>query len=201
MRNGTIGRTAAYTAIAACALAMVPAAQATVFSTTMRGANENPPVAGAGLGLGTLTVADDMNSFSVLITFGGLGSNAVAGHVHCCSAIGSNAPVAIGFTVPSAVAGTIMGTYDLTLASTYTSAFLAASGGTAAGARSTFLAGLSNGLAYLNVHTTANPGGEIRGQLAAVVPEPTTWAMMVMGIALMATTLRYRRRSTTLSYR
>lgn len=153
-----------------------------------------------GSGFGQLTLADDMNSFSVLITFSGLTSNAVAGHVHCCSTTTANSPVAIGFTVPSATAGTITGSYDLTQASTYSSGFLTASGGTVMGARSAFLAGLGSNLAYFNVHTVTNPGGEIRGQLAPAIPEPASWAMMVVGLGMVGGSARYRRRRTTLAF-
>lgn len=198
MQMTTFGPAAVCAALATVSIVMVPSAQAaTLFTTTMSGANENPPVPSAGIGFGQLTLADDMNSFSVLINFSGLSSNAVAGHVHCCSALGANAPVAIGFTVPSTTAGTIMGTYDLTLASTYTSAFLTASGGTAASARSTFLNGLGSGLAYLNVHTVTNPGGEIRGQLAGAVPEPATWAMMILGMGAVGFAMRRRKANVT----
>jgi len=38
------------------------------------------------------------------------------------------------------------------------------------------------GDAYLNIHTTNFGGGEIRGFLHAV-PEPSTWAMMILGFA------------------
>jgi hypothetical protein len=38
------------------------------------------------------------------------------------------------------------------------------------------------GEAYLNIHTTTFGGGEIRGFLTAV-PEPSTWAMMILGFA------------------
>ena len=36
--------------------------------------------------------------------------------------------------------------------------------------------------AYLNIHTTNFPSGEIRGFLRAV-PEPSTWAMLLLGFA------------------
>lgn len=57
------------------------------------------------------------------------------------------------------------------------------------------IADLMNGLWYLNVHTTANPGGEIRGNLVAV-PEPAS-APLLLGM-LTATLLfatRRRRRA------
>jgi hypothetical protein len=44
---------------------------------------------------------------------------------------------------------------------------------------------------YVNVHTSAFPGGEIRGQLAPV-PEAGTWAMMLAGIAVVGWQLRRR---------
>ena len=40
-------------------------------------------------------------------------------------------------------------------------------------AETAFIAGLNGGQTYGNVHTTLNPGGEIRGQLAAI-PEPAS---------------------------
>jgi hypothetical protein len=42
-----------------------------------------------------------------------------------------------------------------------------ANGGTTAGAEAALLAGLEAGQAYLNIHTTMFPGGEIRGFLAS----------------------------------
>jgi CHRD domain len=44
---------------------------------------------------------------------------------------------------------------------------------------------------YVNVHTSAFPGGEIRGQLAPI-PESSTWAMMLAGIAVVGWHLRRR---------
>ena len=40
-----------------------------------------------------------------------------------------------------------------------------------------------NGLAYINIHSTLNPGGEIRGQvLARAVPEPSTLGLLGAGL-------------------
>ena len=45
------------------------------------------------------------------------------------------------------------------------------------------LSDLENGLWYVNVLTSAYPDGEIRGQIV-LVPEPSTWALMVVASGL-----------------
>jgi hypothetical protein len=55
----------------------------------------------------------------------------------------------------------------MTSAASYNPAFVTANGGTTAGAEAALLAGLEAGQAYLNIHTTMFPGGEIRGFLAS----------------------------------
>ena len=111
-----------------------------------------------------------------------------ASHIHCCAPVGSNAGVASqlptfsGF--PSGVtSGTYDQTFDMTLASSYNAAFITAHGGTTAGAFADLFGGMLDGNAYLNIHTSQFGGGEIRGQLAAI-PEPSTWAMMLVGFGV-----------------
>ena len=179
----------------AAALLASASAQATTFTSILSGANERPvPVVSFASGTGSLFLADDQNSFSIQIDFTGLSANAAAAHIHCCSGPNANAGVAIGFAPPAATAGSILGSFDLTLASTYTSGFLnGAGGGTVSGARGAFLAGLASGNAYFNIHDSVYPGGEIRGQVTAV-PEPGTYALMVMGLGMVG--LWARRRET-----
>jgi len=69
----------------------------------------------------------------------------------------------------------------LTLASSYDPAFVIANGGTVAAVSAALLAGLSAGDTYLDIHSSVFPSGEIRGFLAPAVPEPSTWAMLLLG--------------------
>jgi len=65
----------------------------------------------------------------------------------------------------------------LTDPSIYAASFVTSFGGdTAAGAEAALIAGMTNGTAYFNIHTTTYPGGEIRGFLQQV-PEPATLAL------------------------
>jgi hypothetical protein len=164
---------ASLTAVLGIVFAAVPMSAATIFSTTLAGANETPPVASAGTG--SMTVTLDADTLSVSVTFSGLTSPDTASHIHCCGSGPVSQPIAVPFTTfPTGLtAGTFSASYDLTSAGTYSAAFLMANGNTAASAEAAFVAGLNGGQTYGNVHSGNFPGGEIRGQLAAV-PEPAT---------------------------
>jgi hypothetical protein len=71
----------------------------------------------------------------------------------------------------------------MTLTSSYNPAFITANAGSVSTAFNVLLTGLSAGDAYLNIHSSIVPGGEIRGFLAPAVPEPSTWAMLLLGFA------------------
>jgi hypothetical protein len=51
-----------------------------------------------------------------------------------------------------------------------------------AAAEATLLAGLAAGQTYFNIHTSTNPGGEIRGFLVAT-PEPSSFALVGLALA------------------
>lgn len=191
-------RFATISGLALLAMGTTPAGAVTVYHTVLSSLNQVPPQESSASGTGELTLASDDNSFSVVIDYAGLSSSIEGAHVHCCASASGNAPIAVAFSLPAGnpSTGVITGTYNLTLASTYTSDFLTLAGGTATAARTYFLNGLTSGLAYLNVHSTAFPAGEIRGQLPAMaaggVPEPSSWAMIITGFALVGGTMRRR---------
>jgi len=135
----------------------------------------------------------------------GAPSGTTAAHIHCCLpssfATGVNAGVAT--TTPTFAGfplGVLAGTYDNTLdllsASSYNPAFVTSPlvGGSVANAEATLINGLLSGLTYLNVHTNAFPGGEIRG-FVVQVPEPETYALLLAGLAVIGIAMRKRRRT------
>jgi hypothetical protein len=71
----------------------------------------------------------------------------------------------------------------MTASSSYNPAFVTLNGGSIPSSFNTLLTGMEAGEAYFNIHTVNFPGGEIRGFLHAAVPEPSTWAMMLLGFA------------------
>lgn len=173
-------------------------ANAVTYGGFFTGANENPDVITNGKGYGTVQITG--NTMKVDFKFFTLGSNLSAAHLHCCAATPLlNGGVRVNFpTLPLATSGTYSKTFTLTDPTIYNSGFLntAPGDGTAATAQSRLLAGLSSGQSYLNLHTSGFPGGEIRANLA-LVPEPASWAMMVVGFGLVGGAIR--RRNTALA--
>ena len=185
--------------LAVLMLSAVARADQLVFTTTLTGAQEVPPSGSPGIGSALVTLDTLTNQFTVNVSFAGLVSPTIASHIHCCAGPGVNAMVATAVpTFPGFPLGVTTGTYlmtfDLTLASTCNPAFITAHGRTVAGAQAAFIAGLTSGQTYLNIHTSMFPGGEIRGQLQAV-PEPASLLLLTTGIVAAAGTLRkYRKR-------
>jgi hypothetical protein len=118
-----------------------------VFQITvpMSGAEEVPPVATPGTGLGTLTVDTVSGSISGTVTFSGLTSPTTAGHIHA-GAVGVNGPVIIPLVGGVGVTAGTMLLPNAVLLPDQLAALM------------------TNGL-YINIHTTANLNGEIRGQI------------------------------------
>ena len=159
-----------------CGMAIAPASAATVFQTTLSGANESPAVMTPATGSATVTLMDDMTTLNVSVTFADLTGPATMGHIHCCIAPGGNAPVVLPFTAfPALASGSYTRNFDLTEMGVLMGITPAA-----------LVNGMETGEAYVNLHTAEYPSGEIRGFLATV-PEPATWGLMALPlIALVA---------------
>jgi hypothetical protein len=190
-------------ALVAAMAAQTPAAQAAVitFATPLSGAIEVPPNASPGTGKAVVTINDVANTMDVQVTFANLLGTTTASHIHCCTAtpfdVTATAMVATTTpTFPNFPLGVTSGTYshgfDLTDASTYNPDFITAHGGTVAGAEAALIAGLEAGEAYLNIHSTFAPKGEIRGFLQQV-PEPSSLSLVAAALGGIILFIRRRR--------
>lgn len=141
--------------------------------------NEVPPTASTASGQARVTYDTVANTLTIFETFSGLTTGTTASHIHCCTpvtaGVATTTPTFAGFPL-GVTSGTFSIVLDLSLASSYNPAFVTANGSIAA-ANAALVAGLAAGNAYLNVHTTQFPGGEIRANLVPL-PEPGSWALM-----------------------
>lgn len=111
-----------------------------LFKATMNGASQPTPNTSTATGAATLTFNLDTKIYTVVVTYTGL--TPTAGHIHK-GAVGVAGSIVYPFATP--ISSPINFTSPaLTLAQE---------------------ADLNGGLNYVNLHTTAFPGGEIRGQL------------------------------------
>ncbi len=171
---------------------------AIVYSVNLNGPNEAPPNASLGVGTGTITFDDTLNTMRVAVSFSGLTGTVTNAHIHARTAdpftgtagVATQTPTFVGF--PSGVtAGSYDNTFSMTDIASFNAAYVTANGGTAASAFSALLADAANGRAYLNIHSTSVPAGEIRGFLVAV-PEPS--GLILSGGLLLTFMLRRQRR-------
>lgn len=173
---------------AAAGLAAPPLAQAATptYRANAIGQLEVPPNVSPGTSLVTIEIPG--RQLLVDLPFRDLLGSTTAAHIHCCTtdAFTGTAAVALPFVdFPLGVqAGEYSAAINLGDVASYDPAFVAAYGGTVQGAAAALLAGINSNEAYVNIHTDAYPGGEIRGFLvAAPVPEPSAWAMLGAGLA------------------
>jgi hypothetical protein len=109
---------------------------------TLDGKSEVPPNASTGTGTADIDYDAATKKLSWKLTYSGLSGPATAAHFHGPAEPGKNAGVAVA--IPNAIEVPAEGSAILTDAQA---------------------ADLMAGKYYVNVHTAANPGGEIRGQV------------------------------------
>ena len=134
------------TVVTVCALTLISAAAhaATIqLKADLKASAEVPPKDSAGMGTMTGTLNTETNEFTYHIEFSGLTGPAVAAHFHGPAPVGVNAKPQLpikGTPVTSPIDG------KATLTAEQAKDLVA-------------------GKWYFNLHTAANPGGEIRGQI------------------------------------
>jgi hypothetical protein len=109
---------------------------------TLDGKAEVPPNTSAGKGTADIDYDPASKKLSWKLTYSGLSGPATAAHFHGPGEAGKNAGVSVA--IPNATSSPAEGSATLTDAQA---------------------ADLMAGKYYVNVHTAANPGGEIRGQV------------------------------------
>lgn len=124
-------------------------AAGTAYKAALDGKSEVPPTTSSGTGTATVTYDPSTKMVTWQGNFSGLSGPATAAHIHGPAEAGKNAGVIVPlsqkdvpFTSPFQGKATLPDDKAAALA-----------------------AALSGSQAYVNIHTAANPGGEIRGQL------------------------------------
>lgn len=136
-------------AITACALSAVLLTSSASFAESMsvkadlQATSEVPPTTSKGSGALTGTYDTSTKVLTWSVTYSGLTGAATAAHFHAPAAMDKNAGVEI--PLKGELASPIKGNATLT---------------------DEQAKNLTEGMTYFNVHTAANKGGEIRGQLA-----------------------------------
>ena len=112
------------------------------FRTPLSGSAQVPPNSSTATGMAEARFDRQTQQLTWTVTHAGLSGPVTGAHIHGPAVPGSNAPVLIPFADPGA--SPITGSAQLT---------------------PTQATQLVSGLLYVNLHTAAHPGGEIRGQL------------------------------------
>ncbi len=164
------------------------------YAVALTGAESGSTASGTGL----ITIDTTAQTMEVAMQFSGLFGSTTASHIHCCTAVPNFGTIGVATQTPRFIGfptGVTSGSYDqifdLTLASTYNPAFVTAWGGVS-NAEAELLAGMASGKAYLNVHSTFRPAGEISGFLVEQTPEPATFALLGAALAGFALVRRKR---------
>lgn len=110
----------------------------------LSGASEVPPVMSNASGTVEASLNKQTNELSWTVTYSGLSGPATGAHFHGPAMAGANAGVVVPMT--GSLTSPIRGVASLTAAQ---------------------VADLMAGKWYVNLHTAANPNGEIRGQIPA----------------------------------
>ena len=139
IRSGIVG----VALIALLSASSVAYAQTVTFKANMSASQEVPPNDSKGKGTAELTYNPTSKELTWTITFEGLTGPVVAAHFHGPAASGANAGVALPIA-QGALTSPATGKATLTDAQA---------------------ADLTAGRWYVNLHTAANKGGEIRGQV------------------------------------
>ena len=137
----TLAASAAVIGFSGCSM-MAPPSNLVALTTQLRGDNEVPPKPGPGTGSVDAVFNKSTNLLRWKANYAGLSGPVTGAHFHGPAGVGANAGVVLGWQAP--ITSGMEGSATLTPAQA---------------------ADLLAGRWYANLHTAANPGGEVRGQM------------------------------------
>jgi hypothetical protein len=179
-------------ALAVAALTAVTSADVYNWTVHLDGPSESPANASPGTGTAIITWDTVAHTMTIDLAFSGLLGTTTASHIHAATTLPGTGTAGVATQTPSftgfplgVTSGTYLHTFNMSDPASYNASFVTANGGVS-GAETALLNAMFNNTAYLNIHSTAFPGGEIRGFI------PTPGAISALGLAALATTRRRR---------
>ena len=173
----------------ALSLAVGAASAATqMYSFNLNALQEVPTNASPAAGSMQITINDTTNVISYQFTGFSLAGTFAAAHIHRALA-GVNGPVVYNLVTAADYSGPVTFPPNISIPNSWA---LLGQNETNMVAGLGLLINATPWNFYVNVHTSAFGGGEIRGQLAPI-PEPSTYAMFAAGLGVVG--LMWRRRA------
>ena len=152
----------AITAVIVSGLLVGSTARATVttLNFVLQASQETPPTTSIATGKGTLKVDNVANTLTYIVDENVVSETAA--HIHGPAARGVPAGVLFGLPAGAHKSGTVTGLTPAQVADALAGKY------------------------YVNIHNTANPGGDIRGQAdnQNAVPSLSQWGMIILALAL-----------------
>lgn len=136
-------------------------AQTLNFTAALSGGNEVPGVVTGAAGTATVSLNQATGVVTYRVEVFNMPVGTTAGHFHVGSP-GVAGPVVVNFTVPTGISN------DYAITGTASATDLVPRAAQGINSWEDFLQALMLGNIYANVHSTANPGGELRGQVIRV---------------------------------
>lgn len=123
-------------------LSLGASAQISTFAVSMDGGQSG--TGSPGTGFATVTLDESSGAVDVSGSYTGLNGNQSVAHIHGSAPIGGSAPTVLTLTGSGGTSGTLTGSGTF---------------------NATRIAAMKDGMQYINVHSSTNPGGEIRGHI------------------------------------